>query len=500
MGFDDIFVFQNDWKYSGEPITNKKVHLLEYNGLQPQTKCYNDFLDLRGNDYDFLMFFDIDEFLYIKSKENIKEFLSHYTEREAFFVNWRLFGDNGLKCVINNNFSVRNRFTRCDTNLHDLGKPIINIKKTNNSLRFNNPHILIYKDKLNVEYRPFDPTNKLQVMCGCIKNNYIDEPIELYHYRNKTIEENINRKFNKTDAVWNTEKNQFTDIKNVIKEFDNHNRNDIENTLIKTDCKSLICCIANDDINEWVRYYIHLGFDHVLIYQNNWRATIDEDLKNRVTLLEWDTNDKFAQSKAYNDCISKFANKYDWIAFFDQDEFLVIKTNESLNDWLSYYEMYDSIGVMWKYFGDSNITEVNDNKSIARFTMCQKGTSIEFKTILNTKKVGSSQNIHICAHCTNNALMSNSTIAVDGKTFLHKPDDINNKIDCENIAWLAHFRCKTFPEWKEKFNRNSNGFASDLNEYQEENLMKSFNDFNRNEITDTSVKDVIDKINKFKEI
>lgn len=500
LGFDDIFVFQNDWKYTGKPISDKRVHLLEYNGLQPQTRCYNEFLDLHGNEYDFLMFFDIDEFLYIKSKENIKEFLAHYVDRDAFFVNWRVFGDNGLDCVVNNGFSVKNRFTRCGRHLDPLGKPIINTKKLGNIVRFHNPHILVYKDNPIRELKFFDPTNTLRVTCGYIKDNEIDEPVELYHYKNKTVEEFMERKFNKTDVIYDWNHNTCKDKRNVIEQFRKYNYNEIENTTVKDNCRSLICCIANDDLNEWIRYHLHVGFDHVVVYQNNWRASIDDDLRDKVTLIEWDTNDKFAQSKAYNDCIERFADDYDWIAFFDMDEFLVIKTAESLNDWLFHYEMYDSVGVMWKYFGDSGITEYDGNRSFSRFTKCQKGTSIEFKTILNTRKVGKTQHMHICAHCTNNALVSNSTIAVDGETFLHRPDDANNHVDCDNMAWLAHFRCKTFDEWKVKFRRNSNGFASELSEYQDENLKKSFDKYNRNEETDTSVKDTIEKINKYRKL
>lgn len=155
---------------------------------------------------------------------------------------------------------------------------------------------------------------------------------------------------------------------------------------------------------------------------------------------------------------------------------------------------------MWRYFGDSNITEYDGNRSFSRFSKCQTGTRMEYKTILNTKKVGTLQRMSVCCHCTNNALFEDSTIAVDGRTFLHAPDNPNNRIDCENIAWLAHFRCRTFEEWKTKFDRNSKGFARELDEYQKANMTKSFNEYNRNDTTDTSVKDIIEKINRFRDV
>ena len=46
-------------------------------------------------------FFDIDEFIYIKNNKSVPEFLNDYKDVDALYINWRLFGDSGLKCVEN---------------------------------------------------------------------------------------------------------------------------------------------------------------------------------------------------------------------------------------------------------------------------------------------------------------------------------------------------------------------------------------------------------------
>lgn len=43
LGFDDIFVFQNDWRCKVNDL-NKHVHLIEYDGEAKQNQCYNEFI------------------------------------------------------------------------------------------------------------------------------------------------------------------------------------------------------------------------------------------------------------------------------------------------------------------------------------------------------------------------------------------------------------------------------------------------------------------------
>jgi hypothetical protein len=43
--------------------------------------------------------------------------------------------------------------------------------------------------------------------------------------------------------------------------------------------KSALVAIAkNEDeyINEWINYNLKIGFDNIIIFQNNWRAKIHE--------------------------------------------------------------------------------------------------------------------------------------------------------------------------------------------------------------------------------
>ena len=75
IGFSEIFVYQNDWEYKNGDINDPRVHLEHISGVGIQNKCYNDFINKNYEKYDFIAFFDIDEFLWLRNKNDVKDFL-----------------------------------------------------------------------------------------------------------------------------------------------------------------------------------------------------------------------------------------------------------------------------------------------------------------------------------------------------------------------------------------------------------------------------------------
>lgn len=55
--------------------------------------------------------------------------------------------------------------------------------------------------------------------------------------------------------------------------------------------KTALFVMAKDEdkyIDEFLDYYIKLGFDDIFVYQNNWRASLKTDFGGRVHLIEFD--------------------------------------------------------------------------------------------------------------------------------------------------------------------------------------------------------------------
>lgn len=65
------------------------------------------------------------------------------------------------------------------------------------------------------------------------------------------------------------------------------------------------------------------------------------------------------QIKAYNDFIDKHYSEYRFAAFFDVDEFLCLKKDSSLEDFLARYDDVYGVGINWRVFGDNGLTGVD---------------------------------------------------------------------------------------------------------------------------------------------
>lgn len=236
LGFDNILVFQNDWRYSGKYLENSQVIFKELDGLKKQNPAYNDFIDSDfSNQFDFAAFFDVDEFLFINDNIKINTFLEKYVDYDSIFVNWRIFGDNGLEKVIDNNFSIK-RFTKCGESLHSLGKHIVNLKKIKKTKhRFIHPHFIGFIEKEKNSCKIFkaeaiSPSLTTTIKSGrhIFRKDHV-EPAELYHFRNKTFEERYNRCFKKQDVLVGNDNKITNDINLFKKDFDEYNKNEIDN-------------------------------------------------------------------------------------------------------------------------------------------------------------------------------------------------------------------------------------------------------------------------------
>ena len=200
LGFDDIYIIQNNWLYNGKHLNNSNVHLLVNNGVfnchTTQVEWYNEVLQKIYFMYNFIAIFDIDEFL-VLNKMTLQQFFHVNNSTPVLFIKWRIFGDSNLKTIDKNNMSVLKRFIYCDKSLHSNGKSIVNTMVAN-------PAKYILKTVHNFE---FAPTHEY------VKTNI--QNAEIFHYRNKTKIERFQRLQGKND---------FDNL------FEKYNKNDMLNT------------------------------------------------------------------------------------------------------------------------------------------------------------------------------------------------------------------------------------------------------------------------------
>jgi hypothetical protein len=203
--------------------------------------------------------------------------------------------------------------------------------------------------------------------------------------------------------------------------------------------KVAVCCIAkNEDnyIDEWIKYNKKLNFNKIFIYENNWRCSLNYDFIEKINF-----DGECKQIEAYNHCIKNNIGKYDWIAFFDVDEFLVLKKHKAIQDFIFDYKDYNAIGINWFLYGNNNVKFNNNEYSlIKRFTKREMQVNKHIKSIVkitNDTKMG----IHNVV---------NEQWIDPNKVFHSGPF---NKDGPTDIAYINHYFCKTPEEFQNKIDR-----------------------------------------------
>ncbi len=134
---------------------------------------------------------------------------------------------------------------------------------------------------------------------------------------------------------------------------------------------ALVAIAKNEDhyIDEWLQYHFNLGFTKAFVYQNNWRYAGDKtQYGDKVEWIEFDG--EVQQLPAYNDFLFNRSEGFDFAAFIDVDEFIVLNKDPDINTFLEDYTDEFAVGLNWKVFGDSNLDFCGQWSVLERFTWC----------------------------------------------------------------------------------------------------------------------------------
>ena len=203
---DKIFLYDNN-DLNGEKfeyvindyINSGFVDIINYRGFKsPQLHSYKDCYKKNNASYDWFIYYDIDEFIYLKDFNSIKSFLfnERFKKCEKIQLNWVFHTDNDL--LYYDNRTIRERFPEKEPNARNSsfgGKQQIKsiIRGHKNSLNIHCIHTLSHS---LVNCDGFGKRQKIDSIFTK-KSDY--EYYYIEHYYSKSTEEFIN-KIKKTDA------------------------------------------------------------------------------------------------------------------------------------------------------------------------------------------------------------------------------------------------------------------------------------------------------------
>jgi hypothetical protein len=145
---------------------------------------------------------------------------------------------------------------------------------------------------------------------------------------------------------------------------------------------ALVVVAKSEDyyLDEWLDYNHKIGFDKIIMYQNDWRTDIERPfLEKRV----WDG--KSVQLPIYNSFLDT-DTEYDWVAFFDCDEFLVLRKHDNVKDFINdYKDKTNVIGLNWYFYGSFGLRTRTSNSLLRMFSNRNKNVDQHVKVMVNTK-------------------------------------------------------------------------------------------------------------------
>lgn len=224
----------------------------------------------------------------------------------------------------------------------------------------------------------------------------------------------------------------------------------------------LLSTIAKNEnlyIREFVEYYRQLNFTKIIIFDNNdingeiFDNILNDYIKSSyVEIIDIRGLSKI-QIAVNNYCYKKYKHLYDWIGFFDIDEFLYIKNNLNIDNYLynKRFQNCESIIFNWRIYDDNNLEKYEKKSLIERF---QK---FKIKSMLSKSIIRGNLNnllfpsVHICGINVN--YFCDST----GKR-IFPLNFLSTKFSENYLAYIKHFYTKTAEEFCLKLNRGDAQF------------------------------------------
>jgi len=254
----------------------------------------------------------------------------------------------------------------------------------------------------------------------------------------------------------------------------------------------VIVCIAKkeqDYIEEFVKYHLALGFSYIYLYDNEDFPTYENMLqkyKDKMKIIHYPFNnfEKGVHFKILDDFIDYYLFNSDitHVAHIDIDEFICLKKHDNIVDFIKEYIVNDceGIGMNWRCFGSSGLSEKSLEPQTQRFTMCEKNGNEHIKTLF---KKDNFLNFNTC----HDIKLSKGYVKSTNKTIINGP--FNENIDFD-IIQLNHYKCKTLPEFKYIRSRQRGDIKGDIHE----NVEQQFEIYDKNEIEELTAFNFYKKI------
>lgn len=212
--------------------------------------------------------------------------------------------------------------------------------------------------------------------------------------------------------------------------------------------KIAVCAILKDEdayLEEWLKHYIKLGVKDFILYDNESKypvkSLIDsfsfkEQIKVFITRIEG----KYKQLECYADACKRNAD-YDWIGFFDLDEYVELGEGTTLEKFLEQQPDWASgVGLYWRFYFSSPYFKTK--QPLGSYTQYRKNGHI--KSFVRPNRVKTWRDPH-------RPYVSGPIVDELGR-HLNAPV-MDAKEHTSNTIWIKHIWTRSLEEWTLKMER-----------------------------------------------
>lgn len=203
---------------------------------------------------------------------------------------------------------------------------------------------------------------------------------------------------------------------------------------------------------EFVEHYKNIGFSNIIIMDNNhegeehFEEVLQDYVDSGFVIIEDYRNQIKPQMRGYTEMYAKYKNEYDWIAFFDFDEFLFLN-NITINEWLGGYpDDCEEVLINWLCMTDNNLVRYDPRPLVERFTEAMpldRCVQYNFPDDCHVKSIIKG-NLNVVfggnPHVPDTPLKAYNATGIRCQNSPFQPIDYTK-------AHLRHFTTKTIEEW-----------------------------------------------------
>jgi hypothetical protein len=268
----------------------------------------------------------------------------------------------------------------------------------------------------------------------------------------------------------------------------------INKKFLKNNLKICLCVIGKNEnlyAREFVEHYKKIGYNNIFLYDNNekdgehFEEVINDYIKQGfVKIIDYRERKNYTrpQFDAYQDCYEKNNKLYDWLSFYDIDEFLEInKKYKTIQDFLKdkIFEHCQNIKINWLIYKKENNLYYENKPLQERIKTFRYNNSLN-KHIKSTVKGNLSRNYWGNVNNPHSSVLNFVSCSSSGKIiqfdspFNYPPDFTNAK--------LKHYQYKSFEEYCLKIKRGvGDRPKNESNEIVNQNYMRLYLENKNNE-------------------